>query len=283
MGANDSSVYLQKLHEEILDIMDEVVRVCQKNNLRYYIVGGTLLGAVRHKGFIPWDDDLDIAMPRDDFERFIELSRSELNPSYYLEWITTNPIYWNSFPKVCKKNTLFLQRTNTANQGIFVDIFPLDYSPQYSRKLELFKKINRNLNSIFACKLAVHRSWKTTICDILYYFINSKLAHRIQRNIQLSVSKLGKTHLVNLCSQYKLSKQTMPVEWYGEGVPIEFEDRMYNAPKEYEKVLSSIYGNNYMQLPPENKRRTHYPVKVVFSDGSTMEFERTDDVVKPEE
>ena len=101
--------------------------------------------------------------------------------------------------------------------------------------------------------------------------------------MRMSARRLGNSHLVNFGSQYKLSKQTMPVEWYGEGVPIEFEGRMYNAPKEYEKVLSSIYGNNYMQLPPENKRRMHYPVKVVFSDGSTMEFERTDDVVKPEE
>ena len=285
--ANIQIHYLQKLHAEILDIMDEVDRVCKKNNLRYYIVGGTLLGAIRHKGFIPWDDDLDIAMPRDDFERFIELSSSELNPSYYLEWITTNPIYWESFPKVCRKDTVFLHQTHQKRNlhwGIFIDIFPLDYSPAYSNKLEWRKKLGNHLKALLVSAVIEEKNtWKIWVYRFIHLFISNKYVHKLIRSVRLSARKLGATHFANFGSQYKLSKQTMPIEWYGEGTPIEFEGRMYNAPKEYERVLSSIYGNNYMQLPPENKRRTHYPIKVVFSDGETMEFKRTENVVKAEE
>ena len=276
------NLYLTKLHTELLDIMDEMDRVCKKNNLHYYIVGGTLLGAVRHKGFIPWDDDLDIAMPRDDYERFIKLSRDELHPSFEVDWTTSNPAYWLSFYKVCKKNTVFHQQEYNQPFKIFVDVFPLDYGPMYCKHLDIIRKMGGYFHAISICKIVNNVTWKTYLWRFIRLFISNTTAHKLTRWVRMSARNLGESHFVNFASQYKISKQTMPVKWYGEGVYVEFEGRQYRAPSEYEKVLTSIYGKNYMQLPPKNKRRTHYPIKVVFSDGEIMEFERTENIVKAE-
>lgn len=277
-----NNLYFAKLHAELLDIMDEVDRVCQRNNLRYYLVGGSLLGAVRHKGFIPWDDDLDIAMPREDYERFMELSSSELHPSYEIDWISDHPEYWLSFFKVCRKETVFLQQEYNRPFKIFVDVFPLDYGPVYCRRLELIKKMGGYLHAVSTCKVVNKVTWKTYLWRFIRLLISNTAAHKLTRRLRMYARKLGESHFVNFASQYKLSKQTMPVEWYGEGVPVEFEGRRYIAPSEYIRVLTSIYGENYMQLPSEDKRRTHYPVRVVFSNGEVMEFERTEKIVKAE-
>ena len=104
MEKND---YLSSLHEELLSILDQVTKVCDSNQLKYYLIGGSLLGAVRHKGFIPWDDDLDIVMPREDFEKFVSCVYKQLDNGYSMEWINTNPRYNKVFAKVCKDHTLF--------------------------------------------------------------------------------------------------------------------------------------------------------------------------------
>lgn len=278
----DNSRYLQKLHLEILSIMDEVIRVCKGNNIRYYIVGGTLLGAIRHNGFIPWDDDFDIAMPREDFERFIALAPQELSSEYYLEWITCNPYYWNLFPKVCKKRTLFKEQNLKVSTGIFIDIFPLDLGPSYSNKLNIIKYIIKKLNGISVCTVTTRKSWKITVYRIIRLLVGNKIIYKVINSLMLLPRKKGLSHYINFSSQYKLYKQTMPIEWYGEGQTVEFEGHTYIAPVEYSKVLMSIYGDEYMQLPPEDKRRTHYPLKVTFSDGETIEFLKTNKIVKVE-
>ena len=267
--------YLRKLHGEILRIMDEIHRVCTKNGLTYYIVGGTLLGAVRHQGFIPWDDDLDIAMPRDDFDRFIQIAEKELGPDFYLNWITTNPNYWNIYPKVCLGGTTFDEGFIKCDRpmGIFVDIFPLDLSPEYSPSLEKAKKLIRRLHYVSLERSTRYmRGIKSFAYKTISLFVPNKLCYKWQRHLALSASKKGKSHYANFGSQYALRKQVMPVEWYGKGVPLCFEDRYYNAPAAYPRVLESIYGKNYMRLPPVEKRRSHYPERVVFSDHTELVF-----------
>ena len=278
--------YLQKLHAEILRIMDEIHRVCTKNGLTYYLVGGTLLGAVRHQGFIPWDDDLDIAMPRADFDRFIHIAEKELGSEFYLNWITTNPKYWLFFPKICLRNTTFDEGVIKKDipMGIFIDIFPLDLSPAYTSGLETMKRRIQRLGYLSKERSSKDMKTLKQLCyKLLAFFVHNKKCYDWQRKIALSLGREGTSHYANLGSQYALRKQTMPIEWYGKGIPVIFENREYNAPTEYRKVLCSIYGENYMRLPPSEKRRCHYPERVVFSDQTELIFEKTQHRVAVEE
>ena len=116
-----------------LDIFVEIINVCDKLKLRYYVVGGTLLGAVRHKGFIPWDDDIDLGMLREDFNIFLEKAPALLPDHMFLQTIWTDSGYLAPYAKVRNNNTTFIESTvahQNMNHGVFVDIFPLDYYPE---------------------------------------------------------------------------------------------------------------------------------------------------------
>ena len=169
---NENKEYLNKLHAELLIIMDEIDRVCKKNNLRYYLVGGSLLGAVRHKGFIPWDDDLDIAMPREDLNKLLEISASVLSPNYYVKWYQDDPRYWNPFPKICKRGTLFDEnKEEWEKTGLFIDIFPLDLSPAYCKNLYYRKVISKKINGFIKAKYTSKTNIKNFFQRLLVTFI----------------------------------------------------------------------------------------------------------------
>ena len=278
----NNNVYLTKLHSDILVIMDEIDRICRDNNLHYYLTGGTLLGAIRHKGFIPWDDDLDIVMPRDDYEKFIEIFDNESQVDFYLEWHTTNKLYWLRFAKVCLKNTVFDEGFTKMVPpfGIFVDIFPLDYCDGYSPKISRMKSLILKVNAIAGSKVTkddfkiIH--WPRRI---LRHFISTTAINGICEKIAKSIRTASSSFYVNFGSQYSAKKQTMPISWYGEGIYLPFEDRRYCCPSEYKQILESIFGKNYMEIPPINKRRTHYPIHVKFVDGDDIFFEPTQDKI----
>jgi lipopolysaccharide cholinephosphotransferase len=172
---------------------------------------------------------------------------------------------------VIKRGTLFKERglKKLSPTGIFIDIFPLDLSPQYSLPLEKKKLWINFISSIVWAKNSTDKGWKLLIAGLF----SIRQLQRMMLCIMKSARKKGTTHYANFGSQYNLSKQTMPIEWYGEGVRMPFEDQLFIVPQEYNKVLTSIYGENYMSLPPEQKRRCHYPEKVVFSNGEEMAFE----------
>ena len=100
---------LTKVHEIELELLNEFVRICDKHNLTYFLVGGTLLGAVRHSGFIPWDDDIDVGMPRVDYDKFINIAKNELKNDYLLDSVETDKNYFLPFAKILKRNTLFIE------------------------------------------------------------------------------------------------------------------------------------------------------------------------------
>ena len=122
---------LKKLQENQLEILNEIERICKKNNINFFLVGGTLLGAVRHKGYIPWDDDLDIGMMREDFIKFRNIVANDLDNKYFFDFYDTDKDYYLPFAKVRKNNTTFneeISKDYDNHKGIFVDIFPFEYS-----------------------------------------------------------------------------------------------------------------------------------------------------------
>lgn len=274
--------YLDKLHGEILDIMDTIHEICEKNNLKYYLIGGTLLGAVRHKGFIPWDDDFDIVMPRPDFDKFQEICKTQLPENLEYLWYTTESKYWLPFAKVANVNTLFAEESNVNAgrlYGIFIDIFPLDVTCGYSGTVQLRSSIVRKIKVALFSRSGARRTegFKKIIINLLPISAYQQLLLFFMRS-----NKQGDFYS-NYGSQYSIKKQTMPIEWYGEGVSLQFENRLYCGPSKYDNVLRSIYGDKFMELPPEEKRRTHYPQNVKFSDGTEMHFNNQSARVSVEE
>ena len=267
--------YLFELHKEILSIMDSVDKICRKENLRYYLIGGSLLGAVRHKGFIPWDDDLDIVMPREDVEKFIELTENELPESLYLRWITTEKTYGQIVAKICKTNTVFDEYGNAYGKrnGIFIDIFPLDLCEGYSSRLDKFRLY---LNQLRVCLYLKSQGCNFNLNQFPYYIVNlflsEKKLHKLIMSLIKKQKKYGQTHYAMFGSGYALKKQTFPIEWFGEGVEISFENRTYLCPSNSKSVLTLTFGKDYMQEPPKEKQVTHNPIYVRFSNGNEINF-----------
>ena len=279
MDVQDSE-YLKKLHHELLTIMDEVHRVCKKHNIRYYLFSGSLLGAVRHAGIIPWDDDIDIAMPREELNRFLSIADKELGEEFEVVWHDRKPTFWNPFAKICRRNTFYGEDKEEWEQtGIFIDIFPLDTTSSYNLLLRTRRKLGLWLNGFAKAKTSKKNSMKKRIQRIVSYFIPLNKILDLRDYIFTSSHINGHTHYTFFGTQYKFYKEVLPIEWFGNGIPMEFEGRRYNVPNEYKKVVISIYGENYMQIPPKEKRRCHYPSKVIFSDGVVMDFEKPDQII----
>lgn len=276
----DKIDYLKKIHGELLEIMDVIAAICDNNNLSYYLTGGSLLGAIRHKGFIPWDDDLDIVMPRDDYERFIELCSTQLPEEYYLDWRTTNNEYYNGFAKICRKDTKFV--VSNIELGIAVDIFPLDETYGYGKIVEYRRFILRVISVMLRIKMRkIHLKGIEKLIPFLtipWVFPKSFL---ISVDTFLRKKDNGKhtKYYTNFASQYPVKRWTMEKKYFESGVQVAFENKYYMAPGNYAIVLESIFGKNYMTLPPVEKRRSHYPSYVKFSDGVEMDFDVPESVV----
>ena len=269
---------LEKLHKEEIEILDTIVEICEKNNLRYVLVGGTLLGAVRHQGYIPWDDDLDIGMPRKDYEQFLKVTENELKDNYMLDYYGTNKKYWIPFAKVRIKDTIYqeeLLRNYKTNHGIWIDIFPLDNAESENengiifrqRLISFFKKI-----ALLKLQNYTKSKIKNFIKYIVKYTININAIVRIENYLMQLNKNDNSKYFVNFGSQYGIKKQTHLKEKYFPAKELEFEGKKYKVPNDYDYVLTKIYGKNYMELPPIEKRVTHNPIRIKFEDGQEVVF-----------
>ena len=245
---------LDKLHATQVEMLEVVDKFCKKHGLKYYLIAGTLLGAVRHHGFIPWDDDIDIGMPRKDYEFLEKHIQEELGDEYFFQTCITDKAYGRNFAKIRKNNTIFLEK-NDANvenrhHGIFLDIFILEERREKDSFIRRFKtKLSKSIDSYIVCKRGnIKISWKKKIFAICPMGLLIKMRKSLNK---------GKGDFYYIDFMGKLKKSTH------EMTELEFEGGMYMAPKGYDEVLTSIYGD-YMQLPPPEKRVTHNPVRISF-------------------
>lgn len=263
-----------KLREVQLQILDEIVRICNENNLRYCLTGGTCLGAVRHKGFIPWDDDIDIIMPRADFNRFIEIGNRIKDSDYFLDYYTTNPSYGRCFAKYCKHNTLFIE-PNGLQQAIYVDIFIQDKvpGPEFTISSKLPSLIHK-LDAITTIRREGlrGRDFKTKIFYYLTRWIPTQWFFKWETRLMMRYEDTNAQFYLNYGSPYSLIKETLPISEFEPYTQLEFEGKMYNVPRNFNLYLSNIYGD-YMTLPPLEKRRTHYPQLISFDTSKTKQKE----------
>lgn len=271
---------LDKLHKTEINILDEIVEICKKNNLEYFLVGGTLLGAVRHKGFIPWDDDLDIGMPREDYEKFLKIAKNELKENYILDCYKNNKKYWLSFAKIRIKNTEYVEKDvaqYSTENGIWVDIFPLDNTKkENSLILKVQWQIIKLFKIIASNKLQVEQkvtNIKEFIRKVVRKITNIQTLMSVFNKIMKLQNNKNNKYFINFGSQYGIKKQTHLKEKYMPTKELEFEGKMYKVPNDSDYVLTKIYGKNYMQLPPIEKRVTHNPVSIKFEDGEEIIFD----------
>ena len=255
---------LKKLHEAEIEILDEIARVCDENNIKYFIMFGTLLGAVRHKGFIPWDDDIDIAMMREDYMKFLEIAPKKLKPKFFLDNINNSKNWYLCFSKVKNRNTIFVEESVLevdCSKNIFVDIFPIDYvkDNHLSKKLIFKEKIVEFLNSVM--RTNTFKKIESEKTYLVSKFMSNKTAMKLIDKICISKSK---TNYLMFFSWGLSGSFFAPKNIFFPLTKIDFEGKKYYAPKNSQEVLTVLYGENYMQLPPIEERRTHKPVKIEF-------------------
>lgn len=268
-----SQTHTRVLQQIELEILRVFIEICEKLNLKYYALGGTLLGAVRHQGFIPWDDDIDVGMPRKDYDIFVQRAQEYLPKHLFLQTHMTDPESPFAFAKIRDSNTTYIQfhiRKQKMHHGIYIDIFPLDYySDTYIRKSFYRKKrwCRRRVGCVYDVgKIGI----KTHISQMLARILMPTLQDAISKkeNLYRSVPR-GDTY-VNHEGAYGV-KEIMPVAWYGEGINLVFEGLNVVVPREYDLWLTQVYGN-YRELPPLEKRKTHHDVVVIDAEKPYTDY-----------
>ena len=243
---------LHKLWEHELIILDEFVRICKKHNLQYYLMWGTLIGAVRHGGFIPWDDDIDVGMPREDYKKFLKIAQVELGEKFFLQYSKTDKYTSAPFAKIRLNNTAFYEKDDynfKRHRGIYIDIIPMDCRKQEEGFFyKLKQKIARKIKNHIIKKLNGTSTKNTFYLNLFPYSFLTSLRDKLYEGKGDYYESWG----------YVFSKSDfIPAK------ELEFCGKKYSVPRDYDKVLTTVYGN-YMEIPPEDKRVTHSPEFISF-------------------
>lgn len=253
---------IKEIREYQMEIMDEIDAYCRKNNLRYFLVGGTLLGAIRHNGFIPWDDDIDIALPRDDYEKLVDHFVSDSGRISVINNKKDKRYYW-PHSKAVHNDTELVESHNKYKIGVFVDIFPLDKVS--GTREECIKKVNRvikqkNILTLKHLSVSPDRSFvknAVVLCGkVLNLMSDRRVISKIDKLSQADREVVSAEHLCNFSGAWGV-KELVESSCFDGAEDHVFEDRMYSIPSAYDAYLSAIYGD-YMTPPPVEKQVTHH-------------------------
>lgn len=263
-------ISLRELQMMQLDIMRSVDTICNKHNITYYLIAGSCLGAVRHNGFIPWDDDIDIAMMRADYDRFIQIFNSEFDTSkLFLQNYDSDRQFSPALSRICIKGTfvdLKSERHLNTCKNTYIDVFPLDNIPNDTFLRKKHKKRLKILDRLIALKQ--YHIYRDSPFEILTKKIVSILLSIIPlRYLQHSrvkeMTRYASHKTLCVCStvsKYGYDRQVMERKIYGIPKKAIFENVMFNVPEYTNEYLRLLYGDDFMQEPPANKRQT--PVSV---------------------
>lgn len=260
-----TSERLRELQLIQLECLLEVDRICRRHGIDYSIDGGTLLGAVRHKGFIPWDDDIDVIFTRDEYDRFFEICKSELDTErFFLQEYRTDPHYRVGFPRLKRNDTVYIragQENLKQHSGVQIDLFVLDNMPNGW----LARRVNRGLTFLFRKILWSYTGKvvsKGRSARAVYHVLNLIPARFAFWGFD-ALAKLHNRKPAQLVRHYAMTYPTPEVNGYGipadllnEYTELEFEGQKLKAVAEYDRYLTLLYGD-YMKLPPADKREPH--------------------------
>jgi len=261
-----TSENLRKCQLKQLGILEEVDHICTKHDIGYWLDGGTLLGAVRHKGFIPWDDDIDIAMTETDLNRFLQVAQAELPENLFLQTPETDPHLKEPIVKIRDLNSLFVEGSDTFNvdyeKGIFIDIFPFIPCPDLPKKF--YKPVAKGICRSYSILHRQHYYSLRSAAEWVWFGCKYGLLRTVLKVCTL----LGDTskYLSNLpvSNGYGINHRRDSVFPLGK---IEFEGKLFSAPSNPDAYLTDLF-RNYMEIPPEEKRVVHAVVIVPDLQGS---------------
>ncbi len=267
-----TSEEFRKMQLVELELIKELDRVCRNNNIGYVIVGGSMLGAVRHQGFIPWDDDADIAMLREDYDEF-KKHINELDPNIcFFQDNETDPFYRWGYGKLRRTGSKYIrvgQEHLKCKTGIFIDVFPMDDIPvslvgQIAQDFHCFclRKILWSEVGKYTCR-GFLKVWYFLLSHIPTSFVYKQLAYYTRKSHNDSMNKVRTLMFPAVGKLYYKSKTMdnrygMPKRWFLERAEYKFERCSFYGTKDYDAILKHFY-RDYMELPPKEKRGQHSP------------------------
>ncbi len=258
-------IEIEELRKILLELMDEIHAFCEKHGLKYYLSGGTLIGAIRHKGFIPWDDDIDIYMPRPDYDKFMQIYPKVGDNILHEHCL--NADYKYPYAKLCKSNTLLIEKGGYGgiNMGVYLDIFPLDAlgnSEKEAKSLmrKLVPYVNLNLSLLV-------EQWRDNVSFIKNFAIwnlhNVALMAGGHKKLLDKIDKIIRKYdyessaLVGEFIDEIQYKRITDKRLYDVRILHNFEGRQYYIPAGYDKILTDFYGDYMTPPPPEKQVLTH--------------------------
>ena len=265
---------------EVSEIQDIAYRLlvlfhefCEKNNLRYILAGGTMLGAVRHHDFIPWDDDVDVQMPREDYERFLKLAKDGIGENTGLISRDTMKIPYIAFSKIIDTRTVLYEDISIENrEGIYIDVFPTDGLPDDDAEIEKhFRKIQRMKKVLRIRTLKIKRGKsflgflaKIVLVPPIRLFVSPK-------KIVSKIDEFAKSYSFEKCERVAFQvcgfgiREVTRKDKYLERIKVKYRDAELYVPSNYDEYLTSLYGD-YMTPPPIKRQVTHHSFKAYWLD-----------------
>ncbi|MCD8027860.1 MAG: LicD family protein [Erysipelotrichaceae bacterium] len=265
----DIDILLNKIHKIEIDALIEIKKICDENNIDFFLRGGSVLGAVKYGGFVPWDDDIDLAFPRNEYEKLIEIMPKNINDKFLFISYQHEENAHCYFPRIILKDEvrkkLNLPKNNERGL-VLIDILPIDGMPNNKLMLQIhiikayFYRILASLWTLDVTDTVnMHDSSKQKILKILY---NLKIHHLYkQDDIYKKLDKLyskysyGLTSKSGMLASSKLKKEVVPSNWWQDGKIVSFENIMVKIPKEYNEYLLQLFGENYASYEPQKEER----------------------------
>lgn len=264
---------IDRIHHVELGNLECLISLCQELNLPYFLLGGSLLGAIRHHGFIPWDDDVDVGLLRADYDQLVAAAPQRLADShYFLQTPTSDPNYALSYAKLLDRNTYIEEKNNVNNarKGVFIDIFPLDRIPEdTTQQREQVTKFQW-YNTRILLQLRYHlvntpfQKFQSPLgSEQLADIAQLKQArHAVMTQYQADDTL---TNVKNLASQYSYNKEVFSLRQVTELTTVPFERLSVQVPTDYATILTEMYGD-YLALPPKSQRTEKHLEKLIMDN-----------------